>query len=220
MPPDAANLDHMYGTGDLMALGHRITSENSAMGLVLDLNWERARLFSGAGFIVALYYFQDLWRSSSNAPGLKDTSAAMFLYALDLILVDGVKCSDQSAPGHRLDQLFGAPHADILKYLQDASPSMRQKYIDLSVKLEGATARLRQDDIVLCSGGMAQMDANIQALGDRPVPSAPGVPGKSFVVPNAPGYQPGFVDAAISGPKQLAARQALADNLAKLFSKP
>ena len=78
--------------------GHRFAS----MPEVLD-GFGQAKLYDGAGFIVAFAYMNDLWRLGAALPpasgdGLKRSATMMFLYSFALITVDGPQCADPTAP--------------------------------------------------------------------------------------------------------------------------
>jgi hypothetical protein len=228
MPSDVADLDAMVAKKDFGKLTQRLRAANTADQVGLDMNWEQTQVYNGAGFIISYAYMFDLWRlgsavASPTGDQLKQSAAMVFLYSLDLIALDGQRCADVSAPGHRQDQLF-LQNKELIQYLRGLPRQTRMTLGTVSLDIESATAPLRQDDYVLCSGGLAQITQGLQAQGDKPltqIPSAPGaLPGKTYAVPPAPGYAPQFVNADVWGPKQANTRQTLPDTLTRLLTVP
>jgi len=225
LPADAANLDRMVREREFIKLVDRLHATRDPAGIVLDFNWEQARVFQGAGFLVVYAYLDGLWRAGNALPGdsgegLKGTAAMMLLYDASLIAVDGTRCADPSAPEHRRDQLF-AQNRPLLDYLRGLPVAARMNYGSIALDIESATAGVRQPDYVLCSGGLDEIGAGLAAQGKRPLrqmPNAPASIGKTYAVPAAPGFVPKFVEAKIWQPKQVAARQALPAELTRLLT--
>lgn len=217
----------MLQSGDHMRLTERLRSAQTAREIDLDMNWEQAKLYDGAGFIIAYAYMHDLWRFGAALPaesgdGLKQSAAMMFLYSFDLITVDGPQCDDATAPIHRRDQLFTENRA-IADYLRTLPRAYRMQIGTISLGVETATAHVRKNDDVLCSGGLAELSEGLKAQGTKAlqqVPNVPGTYGKTYAVPPAPGYQPKFLDERAWRPKQATARQALPLSLTRLLSLP
>jgi TonB family protein len=212
MPADNVDLDSMLLTGKYAALAQRLRSVATSDEVERDINWEDAKIYNGGGFFVSLAYVYDAWRVG-NAQNddigeiRKGRAALAFMYALDLVRIDGTKCADPSAPGHRADQLIFA-NAPVLKYLRGQSQASRFNTASISLALEKATADLRVPDKFLCSGGLAQMSDSIRAQGDEPLPTIamPGYVGKTVLVPEDPAFKPQFVDESVWRVKQLDAR--------------
>jgi hypothetical protein len=227
MPADAANLDAWVRQNDMAPLTERLRQAHAEHDVELDLNWEQVQVVNGAGFVVGYAYMFDLWRLGSALPAgkgeaLKQTAAMMFLYNLDLIAIDGAKCADASAPVHRRDQLFDQ-NPGLIAYMRTLPRATRMSLGSTSLEVERATAPLRKNDEVLCSGGVAQITQGLQAAGNRPlqpVPNTPGTIGKTYAVPPAPGYKPAFVAAQVWVPKQAETRKALPASLTNLLTLP
>jgi hypothetical protein len=138
---------------------------------------------------------------------------------MELIQVDGVKCQDQSAPGHRLDQLiFG--FRPIFQYAATLPDQERVSIIRAVLKLEQVTLPLRRDDEFLCRGGMSDMAAALKRQGDKPLPKSPPQPGQigeSVEVPADPDYRPQFVAKDVWLPKQEAMRAKMPERLAQIL---
>ena len=227
MPSDVAELDRQWAGQDLAKLVPRLRSVSDPRVVLQDLNWERARIFEGAGFIMAYAYMSDLWRlGSSMTPPvgdqLKQSASMVFAYSLDLVALDGVKCSDPSAPGHRHDQLM-FQNMELIKYLAGLPRATRMAIGTLSLAVEKATEPLRKDDEVLCGNGMDQMTASLKAMGNISLPQAPAAPGsvgKTILVPAPPGYRPSFEPAEVWRPKQAELRARMPALLTRILAVP
>jgi hypothetical protein len=227
MPKDVAELDLMVRQKDFSRLSDRLRTARSIDDVGTDVIWEQTQLFNGGGFVFAYAYMFDLWRVAPVAPPqdadrIKQSAATAFLYALDLIYLDGPKCADVSAPGHRRDQLL-TQNQDLIKYLVSLPIQTRMALGSQSLDVERATASFRHDDPVLCSGGAAEMAERLKAQGDKPLPLAPnppGVVGKTYAVPPAPGYTPEFVSEDVWAPKQATARRSMPSALTRLLTTP
>lgn len=227
MPKDSGDLDAMVARKDWTSLSVRLRGAQAAADVMLDMNWEQTTLFNGGGFLIAYSYLNDLWRVGSALPGeageeMKQSAGMIFLYALDLIRLDGAKCADVSAPGHRQDQLI-AQNSALIAYVRALPRPRRMTLGTISLAVEAATAVVRKDDDVLCSGGLDEIGAGLRAQGNRPlnqVPTPPGGMGRTYSVPRAPDYTPRFVGADRWRPKQVAIRASLPGYLTGLLTKP
>ncbi len=232
MPANRAELDAALAQnpGTILKL---LLSQKDPTQVYLDLNWERSRIYDGAGFAVSLAYMMDLWRVAPALPadpskahgdtadGLRQTAVAFALYNVALVQLDGTRCADSSAPSHRIDQLiqYGAP---IFAYGRAMSADDRATAVRVATHVERATASVRTDDPVLCSGGLAEIRQGLTANGGKPLPqtTVPGVVGKTETVPDAPGYRPEFVAPAVWQPKQQELRAQLDTGLTALLTPP
>jgi hypothetical protein len=221
VPGDSAQLDAWYDQKDYGPLTQRLRSVRNESEVLLDISWEQKKLIDGGGFMVAYATLYDTWRVGAALPAesgtqFKDGAVVAFLYALDLAIVDGVRCADPSAPGHRVDQLV-MQNRDLVRYLVSLPIARRMELGSISLQLEAATAPIRREDSVLCSGGMEEISHDLKANGDNPLPSDPSRPG-GYVVPSAPGYNPGFLAADQVAPKLAQARRQLPANLTKFLA--
>ncbi len=225
MPVDAAALDAMIQRHAFLALGDRLMGGKDMTTIDHDLNWMQARLFQGGGFFVGFAYMRALWQLAGAMPeaqsaGLKQNAAAIYLYDLGLTAVDGPRCADPSAPEHCRDQLLQTDRA-ILDYLRGLPLADRMRIGTIAVSIEAATASVRGDDYVLCSGGLDQIAAGLKANGKKSLPQVPGAPGrvgKTYAVPPPPDYTPRFVPVAVAAPKQAVARRELPVMLTRLLA--
>jgi hypothetical protein len=139
------------------------------------------------------------------------------LYTFEVITIDGAECDDQTAPSHRIDQLFAA-RAQTLQFLKSEPEEFKTKVIDAAIALEQETASLRHDDDLLCRAGMAEMQAAFASSTQTPItPAAPGYVGRQVAVTAPPGWTPKFVQPEIYFPKQAATRSRMRAILLKLF---
>jgi hypothetical protein len=188
---------------------------------IRKLDWLKTKVDGGGGLPLVLAYTQSLWdvgRSNPNTDPDKDlrvTAALMLLYSYALMAVDGMKCDDVSAPGHRLDQVLEMD-APILKFLKARSQKLKDKLIAGVIGYEKFTAPLRKDDDVLCRGGLHEMMAGFENGTTHKEPTTTGQAGESYVVEAPPGFAPEFLAPKVYQPLQIKARAALKANLMHL----
>lgn len=227
LPPDVSELDAMFERNDMIALTARLRDAQQAPEIFMDMNWLQAKLYNGAGFLMAYAYMHDLWRLGSAIPGdtgeeMKQSASMIFVYSLVLISIDGLKCADVTAPAGRQNQLF-SQNQPLMAYMRTLPRTTRMTLGTMALQMEVATATVRKNDCVLCSGGLAQIKEGLEAQGQSPltqVPNAPGTLGKTFEVPAAPGYTPQFVDEGVWAAKQAAARLELPASLTRFLTLP
>jgi len=220
LPSDKA-LDSMMATRDWHGLGTALSQATDQASLTRALDWLQAKVTAGSGFMIAVMYARELWTAGEamklDDPGkdLRVTAGMMMLYAVELIAIDGAKCEDESAPGHRLDQIFEMDAA-IFKFLRTQSADMKSKVVDTALALEQRTAPLRRDDDVICRGGLAEIQAGLEHDTQKEMPHASGHYGKDVEVAAPPGWAPKFVPASTYRPLQEAARASMRENLLSL----
>jgi hypothetical protein len=220
LPADKA-LDAMLAARDWNGLAAALSQPSDDASLVRALDWLQAKVTAGGGFMIALMYARELWTVGEaiklEDPGkdLRVTAGMMMLYAVELIAIDGAKCEDESAPGHRLDQISEADAA-IFKFLRSQSADMKSKVVDTALALEQRTAPLRKDDDMICRGGLAEMLAGLEHGSQKKVPDASGHHGNDVEVTAPPGWAPKFVPPSTYGPLQETARASMRENLLTL----
>ena len=229
MPANVAALDAALKASDYATINHIHAAIKSGDEMILFMNWEQVRSFDGGGFYVSYIYMSDLWGLASSLPAgtpeqtneivqLKQSAVLVGLFSYELAVLDGTKCADPSAVGHRMDQLMTNP---AWSYVDQIPEDLRRKMIEGVVRLESFSAAKRANDNVLCAGGMAQMIASLAAqaaAGKAPqeVPNAPGMIGKTYTVPPAP-VPNMFVDQSVWQPKQDKLRATMPETLASLM---
>jgi hypothetical protein len=220
LPSDKA-LDAMVAARDWHGLGTALSEVSDEASLTRALDWLQAKVTAGGGFMIAVMYARELWTAGEamklDDPGkdLRVTAGMMMLYAVELIAIDGAKCEDESAPGHRLDQI-SEMDAAIFKFLRTQSADMKSKVVDTALALEQRTAPLRKDDDVICRGGLAEIQAGLEHGTQKEVPDASGNHGKDIEVAAPPGWAPKFVPPSTYRPLQEAARASMRENLLSL----
>ena len=103
--PTDGDLDTLLEARDWNRLGAALLPHDLAsMRRVLD--WLHVKLDNGAGFMVAYAYMRNLWVTGNALKDPRVTAAMIALYAYELILIDGAKCDDRTAPRNRAHQLL------------------------------------------------------------------------------------------------------------------
>jgi hypothetical protein len=233
MPANLAQLDKALTTKDYASINRIHGDIRTYNDILLFMNWEQVRVFNGEGGVyLSLLYMDDLWILASalekagpshtaETADMKQTSVFMGLYSYELIVLDGVKCTDSTAVGHRMDQLT-ANHSDTWAYISQIPEEMRAKTVWAAITLEAQTEPKRRNDDVLCQGGMVQMIASLAAQarsGQQPqeVPNQPGMIGKSFAVPPPKDFEIGYVRPDIWRPQQAKLRESMPTRLAAMM---
>jgi hypothetical protein len=220
--PSDEQLDALLAARNWDGLVTAFEGVRSDGSLVRVLDWLEARINSGGGSLLGFLYSRFLWDIGSgqnvNDPDRDPRFRAglMVLYTLQLIIIDGTKCADQSAPGYRIDQLL-ADYGPVIAYLKTKPAKFKAKVIDAAIALERRTASLRKDDDVLCRGGLEEMMAGIEAGQTKEVPTPPSQVGKTIVVDPPPRYAPKFVAPETYGPMQEKARSEIRSDLLKML---
>lgn len=215
--PGDGNLDALLAAKDWNKLGAALSRPDRDEKTSLD--WMKAKLLSGGWYFVSVLYSRDLWSIGALAKvddpqkDLRLTAGMVTLYTAAVILVDGSKCEDRTAPAHRMDQLFQARVAT-LAFMKRQPPVNKQKAIELAVALEAKTAAARGSDDLVCRDGMAEMRAGLERGTQHTVPTAPGAFGKSVAVEAPPDWHPTILPEQDYVPKQEAARAKLKTTLA------
>ncbi len=120
MPANVDALDAALKSNDYATINHIHAAIKSADEMVLFMNWEQVRAFDGRGFYVSYIYMSDLWGMATSLPAatpeqtneiaqLKQSAVLVGLLSYELVVLDGAKCSDSTAVGHRMDQLMTNP---------------------------------------------------------------------------------------------------------------
>ncbi len=198
-----------------------VLSQADGEDFARKIDWLKAKVDAGGGLPLVLAYTQSLWdlgRSNPIADPDKDlrvTAAFMLLYSYALIAVDGVKCEDQSAPGHRLDQVLEMD-APILKFLSARPQKLKIKLVAGVIGYEKLTASLRKDDDALCRGGLHEIMAGLKHGTTHEEPTTNGQGGQSYAVEAPPGFTPQFLTPKAYQPLQVKVRSMLKSNMTAL----
>ncbi len=221
--PSTEQLDALLAAHDWTGLTAALSHAKTADQFGQQMDWMRAKLMAGAGSLLGFFYSRDLWnagqqaQSSDPTDDLRVTAGLFTLYTLELIIIDGEKCADRSAPAHRLDQLMENNRPALL-FLKSQPAKVKTKVIDLALAIERQTAPLRTNDEVLCRSGLDEIQAGLDAGKVKETPSPEGGAGKSYEVTAPPNYKPKFLPPSVYEPAQRKARDAMRSNLRKLIS--
>ena len=148
--PSDAELDALCAARKWNDLGDALSHPDSAASFSKGMDWLHTRLDAGGGLMLGLLYARDLWligKSQNIADPAKDmrvTAGMISLYTYEIIVIDGAKCEDKSAPGHRLEQLLGA-RRETVAYLKQQRPEWKTYVVNIAIAFEKKTANLRKD---------------------------------------------------------------------------
>lgn len=191
------------------------------------LNWLQTRIDNGGGFFLALLYARNFWvvgnswvvgnnvkiDDPANDPRL--TAGLFSLYAFELIVIDGARCEDRSAPDNRTSQLLAA-QAATLEFLKQQRPDLRLKIVDNAIAMERKTAPLRKDDDLVCRGGIEEMKISVPLATQPDASRPPGYHGRRVAVAPPPGWSPTLVSPEVYRPMQDKARASMREDLLRL----
>jgi hypothetical protein len=219
MPARRAELDKAAAQPDFPAIQAILGAVTNMDEVNRNMDWEELQVVQGGSVFYSFRYLDDLWLMGSKLPDqptsgtIKRFAGVMALYALQQIEIDGMRCADTSAPGHRLDQLTQG-RGPLWQYVMGLPEVTRRDLAVEAMKLEARTAKLRRDDPVLCSGGAENMT---QAMSGDKTELVSGAGGHRDVkiTPMAT-----YVDPAISAPKQEKDRASMPMLLARALKLP
>ena len=223
--PSYADLDALLAARSWNRLGDALSQPGTIEDAWKRLNWLKTRVENGAGFFVSILYARDLWaignlqKVDNPALDLRESAAVISLYTYELILIDGSKCEDRTAPENRGMQLFKS-QAATFAFLKQLSPELKSKLVDLAIAMEQKTAPQRADDDLLCRDGLEQMKASLDRYMQQGVPTPAGQIGKTVAVAPPPGWTPKFLSPDAYRPMQDQIRAAMRENLLKLVAQP
>jgi len=225
LPSNVAELETLLSQRNYTQLGQLFKNTNKFDEIMLNMNWQKSMVLSGASTFMNFAYIADLDRISTalgEARGLETRKMAVmiWLYAYERIFIDGVKCKDVSAPEHRKVQLLtGFPN--VVKSISTFSDDDVDSITKTSLKIEGFTAQRRADDDFLGREGLVETQAALAKYGNEPlreVPTPEGGLGKTMELRADPDYKPEFVDKETWEPKQAEFRAAMPGILSKFVS--
>ena len=222
--PSDADLDALLAARSWDRLGNALSQPGTKEEAWKRLNWLKTRVEGGAGFFVSIIYARDLWAIGSlqkvdnPALDLRESAAVISLYTYEIIVIDGAKCEDRSAPSNHLTQLLKS-RAAALAFLKQQPPELKSKMVDLAIGLEQKTAPLRTDDDLICRGGMDQMKASLDRRSQQQASTPAGQTGNTVAVAPPPDWSPKLVSPETYRPMQEKARDAMREYLLKFVEQ-
>jgi hypothetical protein len=225
MPANTDELDAFLATQNWKELSVALQRVSHLSAAVKQTNWLHARLLEGGPSMLGFFFVRDMWRIAASVPQDhpdatrgRETAGLFVLYTLQVIVLDGQKCVDKSAPGHRATQLLSG-YRDIVFYLQKRPVDRREELVKRAIAFEHRTAPLRKLDESICGAGMDAMSAALEKSRPREVPTPPDQVGQSYVVTPDPSYKPRFHPEDVWRPKVEEARRNMPNLLDQLMRK-
>jgi hypothetical protein len=219
LPPNT-ELDALAAAKKWNELGAVLMPVGTAADLHRKLDWLKAQVDSGGGFYLTFVYARSLWEvgnmikvTGPNDPRL--TAGLMTLYAIELVMIDGAKCKDRTAPDNRLYQMR-TQQAATLEYLRGQSPEMKSNIVAIALSMEKKMAPLRGDDDLICMGGLETYKVSAERGKMEEQPKAPGYVGRRIAATPPPDWKPELVGPEVYRPLQDKARSGMRDFLLKL----
>jgi hypothetical protein len=196
--PSDAELDELVAARNWDGLSTALSQVADDEQFTRKLNWLRSRIPAGGPSLLGFTAVRDSWKVGvkANEPDpnkdFRIIAGMLTLYTYEIILIDGAKCEDQTAPAHRAEQLMqsGAP---ALAYLKTQSSEFVAHVVDVAIALENKTAPLRKEDDLLCRDGAAQMKAGLERGQQHEVTTPSGHYGKTIAVEPPPDWVPTFL---------------------------
>jgi len=207
-----ALLDKLLSEHNYAELANSTRNSSDSSLIVSELDWGKTRTMAGKSVIVPLLYSTKLWVVGSANPqyaNLRETAALITIYSLMVIYADGVKCADQTAPGHRIDAV-ATQYREPLEMLATLPVAQRTTIIEAAARMEAHTAPLRTNDNYLCRFGMQETIDNLKkGQTVKELQPQPGQVGKQFLIQDDLDYEPEYVSREQWEPEQRKSRSRL-----------
>ncbi len=209
--PSDAELDGLWAARKWNDLGAAVTNLDSPAAFSKSMDWLHTRLDAGGGLMIGILYARDLWIAGNNQnvvdpdKDLRLTAGMIALYTYEIIVIDGAKCEDKTAPGNRLEQLLRA-RRETVAYLKQQSPEVKAKVVNIAIAFESKTAKLRKQDDLICRGGMEEHRVAMERGTQTEVPNTNGHLGRTIDLRPPADWEPAFVASAVYQPLQDKAR--------------
>jgi hypothetical protein len=204
-PAVKSKLDSLLAAKDWKGISAATAIGANPNDFVNSISWLKLKTDTGGSFFIAMLYTRGLWQvaDATKAKGTTELAQLMSLYTIALIHIDGMACGDPTAPMHRLDQMSANEIGAALRSLRALPKEKTEILVRQAVGLEWATAdrRISQDDVV-CSGGLDEIKAGIDANLLGPAHTEAGQIGKVIDVRTPTGWKPAFLQETIFKPEQ------------------
>jgi hypothetical protein len=207
--PSDAELDGLLAARKWNDLGAALSNLDNPVSFARSMDWLHSRLDRGGGMLLGLLYARDLWATGKSqavadpAEDMRVTAGMITLYTFELIAIDGAKCEDKSAPGHRVEQLFAA-RRETLAFLKQLPHEWKDNVVKIAIALEKKTADLRGEDDLICRGGLEEYQAALEH-------------GKTVDAQLPAGWAPKFAAPSVYQPLQTRVRAEMQSTLLKVI---
>ncbi len=219
------SLDHLLASKDWTGLAKALSIDQPKEKLGISTVWGLAEVRAGrGGFFLTTFVSRDLWLSG-NLMQVEDPqndprvgAAAMALYAVTVIRVDGTECADATSPTARFDQLLQQRNT-VFRFLAAQPEEVRSAAISMAIAMDRDIGPKRpHQDVMLCNFGMDGMMAAMQSGTAHEVPNTSGHVGKTVDATPPPGWKPKFVQASVYEPAKAKVRASLQEQLEDLVA--
>jgi hypothetical protein len=136
--PSDSELDALLEAKNWGAIYQALARAASQEDFLREIGWLRKKVASGGGLIPSVILSRTLWAVGTKL-NLTDpkqdprmSSALLSLYILTLLVVDGEKCDDQSAPVEHIQKEV-AGNAATLKFLKQQSVEIKTSLVDTAL---------------------------------------------------------------------------------------
>jgi ribosomal protein S30 len=216
--PLEAQAQHFLEVRDYVSLRLVLDNWSSPAEARRSLNWLKDRMVHGETIAIAYDYASNLWRlsRSESSPAayaeLKASAAMATTYAFAVIVVDGQKCKDPTAPDHNIEVNIGNWGKMTWSYLATLPPAERDAIVGSALAMEKETAPLRKNDGFVCGGGADEMKQASLAKGGKST-------SQTVVLQNDQNYVPELKPEAEYRPRQEQAREQVPGLIAAILEK-
>lgn len=214
------SLDRLLASKNWVGLADALSPDQPKEKFGVSTVWALAQVRAGrGGFFLTTFASRNLWLGG-NLVQVEDPqsdprvgAAAIALYAVIVISVDGTECADATSPTARFDQLIQQRGA-VFQFLASRPEAVRDLAIRSAIKMDRDIGSKRpHHDEMLCNFGMTGMMAEVQSGQAHEVPNTTGHVGKTVDATPPPGWKPKFVQASVYEPAKAKVRATLQEQL-------
>ena len=216
---DAGSLDAALAAHQWARLGPALSNPQAGRDEIAARDvWMADHVRQNPNFFLAMILSRDEWgiaavaQDQERAADLRLSSGTHALLAFALVGIDGRQCADETAPQHRAEQILQQRSAS-LSFLRSADTAIQMQAIRNVVTNEARTAASRDEESLVCSGGLSQIQAGLAAGSQVNMPNDPNHYGRTVGVIPPTGWQPSYVAESAYAPLQQRDRQRLSASL-------